>query len=134
MIFIPPLHNLVVYINPNLLFRKLGLVTFGANCSIKLQYFFLRSSNWRFVPFSRKLVSISICMPKIGSSLCVDRKILNMKLLFHKQYRIYIPKGFLTSNSFYFKANEANGIFHLFCSRIFLLIVLLLLHWQPVDY
>ena len=78
-----------------------------------------------------------MCTLKIGSLLCVDREVLNMEFFFHKQYGIFIPERLPTSNSCCFKANEArtktNGIFHLFCSKIFLLIVLLPVHGQPVD-
>ena len=48
-----------------------------------------------------------MCIPKIGSLLCVDCEILNMTLLFKKKYGIFIPKRFPTSNSCCFKANEA---------------------------
>ena len=61
------------------------------------------------------------------------------EFFFHKQYGISIPKRLPTSNSCCFKANEAveleqNGIFHLFCSRIFLLITLLQVQGYPVDH
>ena len=49
-----------------------------------------------------------MCILKIGSLMCVDREILNMKfLLHHKQYRIFIPRGLPTSNSCCFKVSEA---------------------------
>ena len=46
-------------------------------------------------------------IPKIGSLLCVDRKILNMGFFFHKQYGIFITKRLPTSNSCCFKVSEA---------------------------
>ena len=45
-----------------------------------------------------------MCLPKIGSLLCVDREILNMVFFFHKQYEIFIPKRLPTPNS---KTNKA---------------------------
>ena len=47
-----------------------------------------------------------MCIPKIGSLLCVDREILSMEF-FHKKYGIFIPKRLPTSNSCCFKVNEA---------------------------
>ena len=46
-------------------------------------------------------------IPKIGSLLCVDREILNMKFFFHKPYGICIPKRLPTSNCRCFKDNKA---------------------------
>ena len=46
-------------------------------------------------------------MSKIGSLLWVDLEILNMKFFFLKQYGIFISKRLPTSNSYYFKTNEA---------------------------
>ena len=48
-----------------------------------------------------------MCIPKIGSSLCLDREILIIEFFFHKQYKLFIPKNLPTSNTFCFKANEA---------------------------
>ena len=45
-----------------------------------------------------------MCLPKIGSLLCVDREILDMVFFFHKQYEIFIPKRLPTPNS---KTNKA---------------------------
>ena len=45
-----------------------------------------------------------MCLPKIGSSPCVYREILNMEFFFHKQYGIFIPKRLPACC---FKANEA---------------------------
>ena len=48
-----------------------------------------------------------MCISKIGSLLCIDREIFNMEFFFHKQYGIFIPKRFPTSDPCCFKANEA---------------------------
>ena len=48
-----------------------------------------------------------MCIPKIGSLLCLDCEVLNMEFFFHKQYGIFIPKILPTSNSCCFKVNEA---------------------------
>ena len=48
-----------------------------------------------------------MCIPKIGSSLCLDREILIIEFFFHKQYKLFIPKSLPTSNTFCFKGNEA---------------------------
>ena len=48
-----------------------------------------------------------MCIPKLGSSLCIDREILSMELFFHKYYGIFIPKRRPTSNSCCFKVIKA---------------------------
>ena len=62
---------------------------------------------WRFFPLSWKLVTICMCIPKIGSLLCVDCGILNLEFFFHMQHGIFIPKRLRTSHSCCFKASEA---------------------------
>ena len=47
-----------------------------------------------------------MCLPKIGSLLCLDHKILDMVFFFHKQYEILIPKRLPTPNSCCFKTNK----------------------------
>ena len=138
---IPPLIDFVACVSPNVLLSKLELIIFGANSSIKLEYFFPRGSNWRFFPLSWKLVSISTWIPKIRSLLCVDREILSMEFFFHKN-GIFISSLIKTPNFklllfqsqwSYRTRTKTNEIFQLFCSRICLLIALLPVHGQLVD-
>ena len=86
------------------------------------------------------LVSISMCIPKIGYLLSVDREILNMEFFFHKQCVIYILKILPASNSCCFKVNEVIELEPKWIEYIssFLLlnifvIVLLPVHGQSVD-
>ena len=51
-----------------------------------------------------------MCIPKIGSLLCVDREVLNMEFFFYKQYGIFTPKRPSTSNSRCLKTNQAIGL------------------------
>ena len=107
MYFILLLIDFVVCVSPNVLLRKLQLIIFGVDFSIKSEYFFPRGSNWKFFALSQKLIRESICIPKIASLLHVDREILNMEFFFHKQYGIFIPKRLPTSNSPCSKTNKA---------------------------
>ena len=50
---------------------------------------------------------MSLCIPKSGSLLSVDREIFSMESFFHKYYGIFISKRLPTSNSWFFKVNEA---------------------------
>ena len=72
LIFHPSTNGFAVCVSPNVFFSKLELTIFGVNPSTKSEYSFPRGSNWRFFPLSRKLGSVSVCIPKLGSLLCVD--------------------------------------------------------------
>ena len=81
-----------------------------------------------------------MCIPKIGSLLCVDREILNMEFFFHKQYGIFIPKRLPTSDSRCLKTNKAIELepkrmeFFIFSApEYFGYLLLLPIHGQPAD-
>ena len=72
IIFHSSTNSFAVCVSPNVFFRKMELIIFGTNPSTKSEYSFPRGSNWRFFPFSRKLGSVSMCIPEIGSLLCLE--------------------------------------------------------------